>query len=149
MATTMSQERPRLRYAATARRGPVNTNALTNPSLGIATRLLGAGGLTVLVYKWINRKPSTREQRRDRLDEEIKRLFTASDGTHGSARITRDLRDAGRRVSTNTVAASKEDSMSRGLTGIPAPTDHHPPSERSASSTPPACGEGSRVPSLD
>jgi transposase InsO family protein len=56
-------------------------------------------------YKWINRAPTAREQRRDRLDMEIKRLFTASDGTYGSPRIARDLRDAGWTVSTNTVAA--------------------------------------------
>ncbi|GAA2411996.1 hypothetical protein GCM10010191_21670 [Actinomadura vinacea] len=35
-------------------------------------------------YKWINRKPTVREQRRADLDEEIKRLFTASGGTYGS-----------------------------------------------------------------
>jgi transposase InsO family protein len=56
-------------------------------------------------YKWINRKPTAREQRRDRLDEEIKKLFTASGGTYGSPRIARDLRDEGWTVSTNTVAA--------------------------------------------
>jgi transposase InsO family protein len=56
-------------------------------------------------YKWINREPSAREQRRTRLDEEIKRLFTASGGTYGSPRIARDLRDVGWKVSENTVAA--------------------------------------------
>ncbi|NEA21694.1 transposase, partial [Actinomadura bangladeshensis] len=42
-------------------------------------------------YKHINRAPTAREQRRARLDEEIKRLFTASGGTYGSPRITDDL----------------------------------------------------------
>ena len=56
-------------------------------------------------YKQINRTPTAREQRRDRLDEEIRRLFTASGGTYGSPRIARDLRDGGWTVSTNTVAA--------------------------------------------
>jgi hypothetical protein len=32
-------------------------------------------------YKWINREPTARRQRRARLDEEIKKLFTASGGT--------------------------------------------------------------------
>jgi len=56
-------------------------------------------------YKHINRAPTTREQRRVRLDEEIGRLFTASGGTYGSPRITDELREAGWRVSVNTVAA--------------------------------------------
>jgi transposase InsO family protein len=56
-------------------------------------------------YKWINRTPIPREQRRARLDEEIKRLFTASGGTYGSPRITDDLRAAGWKISPNTVAA--------------------------------------------
>jgi putative transposase len=55
-------------------------------------------------YKWINRKPTAREQRRERLDEEIKKLFTASGGTYGSPRIARDLRELGWKVSANTVA---------------------------------------------
>jgi len=56
-------------------------------------------------YKWINRVPTAREQRQERLDEEIKRLFGASGNTYGSPRITRDLREAGWSVSKNTVAA--------------------------------------------
>lgn len=56
-------------------------------------------------YKWINRAPTARERRRARLDEQIGRLFTASGGTYGSPRITRDLREAGWRISENTVAA--------------------------------------------
>jgi putative transposase len=56
-------------------------------------------------YKWIHRKPTGRDARRQRLDEQISRLFTASGGTYGSPRITRDLRDAGWKVSENTVAA--------------------------------------------
>lgn len=56
-------------------------------------------------YKHINRAPTAREQRRARLDEEIGRLFTASGGTYGSPRITDELREAGWKVSVNTVAA--------------------------------------------
>jgi putative transposase len=55
-------------------------------------------------YKWIKRKTTSRDQRRQRLDEEIRRLFTASGGTYGSPRITRDLREAGWVISENTVA---------------------------------------------
>lgn len=56
-------------------------------------------------YKWINHKPTVRDLRRDQLDEQIRRLFTASGGTYGSPRITDELREAGWRVSVNTVAA--------------------------------------------
>lgn len=56
-------------------------------------------------YKWINRKPTARDLRREQLDEQIRRLFTASGGTYGSPRITDDLHEAGWRVSQNTVAA--------------------------------------------
>lgn len=60
-------------------------------------------------YKWKNRigvqTPTARQQRRARLDAEIERLFAASGGTYGSPRITRDLHEAGWRVSENTVAA--------------------------------------------
>jgi transposase InsO family protein len=69
----------------------------------IACRALGVS--QSWLYKWINRKPTLREQRRERLDEEIKRLFTASGGIYGSPRITDDLREAGWKVSPNTVAA--------------------------------------------
>ena len=67
-------------------------------------------------YKWINRAPTARQQRRAALDEEIKRLFTASGGTYGSPRITDDLRDAGWKISANTVAARM---VALGLAGRP------------------------------
>jgi putative transposase len=67
-------------------------------------------------YKWINHKPTAREQRRERLDEQIQRLFTASGGTYGPPRITDDLREAGWRVSQNTVAARMAE---LGLAGRP------------------------------
>ncbi len=60
---------------------------------------------------------TAREQRRERLDKQILRLFTASGGTsYGTPRITRDLREAGWRVSENTVAARMAE---LGLTGRP------------------------------
>ncbi len=68
-------------------------------------------------YKWINHKPTARQQRRERLDEQIQRLFTASGGTYGSPRITDDLREAGWKVSENTVAARM---AGLGLAGRPA-----------------------------
>jgi transposase InsO family protein len=56
-------------------------------------------------YTWNNRGPTAREQRRKRLDEDIKRHFDASGGTYGSPRITQDLHAEGWKVSQNTVAA--------------------------------------------
>lgn len=55
-------------------------------------------------YKWRDRAPTARQQRRADLDAAIEARFTASGGTYGSPRITRDLHEAGWRVSDNTVA---------------------------------------------
>jgi putative transposase len=55
-------------------------------------------------YKWKSARPGARAQRRDRLKAEVARLFWLHDGKYGSPRITADLRDAGWRVSENTVA---------------------------------------------
>jgi transposase InsO family protein len=55
-------------------------------------------------YKWKNREPTARQERRACLDEEIKRHFAASGGTYGSPRIAQDLRAEGWRLSKNTVA---------------------------------------------
>jgi putative transposase len=55
-------------------------------------------------YKWKSPRPGPRVQRRDRLKAEVARLFRLHDGKYGSPRITADLRDAGWRVSENTVA---------------------------------------------
>jgi putative transposase len=56
-------------------------------------------------YKWKAARPGPRAQRRDRLKAEVARLFGGHEGKYGSPRITADLRDAGWRVSENTVAA--------------------------------------------
>ena len=56
-------------------------------------------------YKWRHGDPSPRHARRAQLRVEIARLFAAHRGTYGSPRITADLREAGWRVSENTVAA--------------------------------------------
>ena len=48
---------------------------------------------------------SPRAARRQRLKAEVARLFALHEGKYGSPRITADLRDAGWRVSENTIAA--------------------------------------------
>jgi transposase InsO family protein len=55
-------------------------------------------------YKWKDGKLPPRAARRERLKAEIRRLFGERDGKDGSPRITAALRDAGWRVSENTVA---------------------------------------------
>ena len=56
-------------------------------------------------YKWKDGWLPPRAVRRQRLKAEVARLFRAHGGKYGSPRITADLRDAGWRVSENTVAA--------------------------------------------
>ena len=80
----------------------------------IACRALGVS--QSWFYKWINRVPTLREQRRAALDAEIRLLFTASGGTYGSPRITDDLHEAGWKISVNTVAARMAE---LGLAGRP------------------------------
>ena len=55
-------------------------------------------------YKWHGGVLPPRAARRQRLAAEVARLFRLHEGTYGSPRITADLRDAGWRVSENTVA---------------------------------------------
>jgi putative transposase len=55
-------------------------------------------------YKQASGTPGPRAQRRDRLKTVVARLFAGHAGKYGSPRITADLRDAGWRVSENTVA---------------------------------------------
>lgn len=69
----------------------------------VACRALGVS--QSWFYKWRNRKPTTRQQRRAELDEAIQAAFDASGGTYGSPRVWLDLREAGWQVSVNTVAA--------------------------------------------
>jgi putative transposase len=56
-------------------------------------------------YKWKAGELAPRAARRRRLKAEIARLFAARQGKDGSPRITAALREAGWRVSQNTVAA--------------------------------------------
>ena len=55
-------------------------------------------------YKHKNGELPPREARRQVLAAEVRRLFRAHRGTYGSPRITADLREAGWKVSENTVA---------------------------------------------
>jgi hypothetical protein len=55
-------------------------------------------------YKWKDAGLPPRAARRAQLAAEVRRLFAAHRGTYGSPRITADLREAGWRVSENTVA---------------------------------------------
>jgi putative transposase len=69
----------------------------------VACRALGVS--RSWFYKWRGGALPPRAQRRQRLAAEVARLFALHSGTYGSPRITADLRDAGWRVSENTVAA--------------------------------------------
>jgi putative transposase len=69
----------------------------------VACRALGVS--RSWFYKWRGGALPPRAQRRQRLAAEVARLFAVHSGTYGSPRITADLRDAGWRVSENTVAA--------------------------------------------
>jgi len=51
------------------------------------------------------RNAAAAAMRRQRLAAEVKRLFAAHGGRYGSPRITTDLKDAGWRVSENTIAS--------------------------------------------
>jgi transposase InsO family protein len=55
-------------------------------------------------YKWRGGSLPPRAARRQRLKAEVGRVFELHGGKYGSPRITADLRDAGWRVSQNTVA---------------------------------------------
>jgi putative transposase len=68
----------------------------------VACRALGVS--RSWFYKHKSGQLPPRAQRRERLKTEVARLFALHDGKYGSPRITADLRDAGWRVSENTVA---------------------------------------------
>ena len=55
-------------------------------------------------YKWAAGRLPPRAARRQALRAEVARLFGVHEGKYGSPRITADLRDAGWKVSVNTVA---------------------------------------------
>ncbi|WP_159053947.1 IS3 family transposase [Streptomyces sp. AS58] len=55
-------------------------------------------------YKWRDRAPTAREERRQRLVEEIEEVFHRSGGTYGSPKVFIELVRCGWRVSVNAVA---------------------------------------------
>jgi putative transposase len=69
----------------------------------VACRALGVS--RSWYYKWRGATLPPRAARRQQLAAEVGRLFAVHGGKYGSPRITADLRDAGWRVSENTVAA--------------------------------------------
>jgi transposase InsO family protein len=69
-----------------------------------ATACRALGVSPAWFYKWRDGDASRRRARRGQLVAEIRRLFAAHRGRYGSPRITADLREAGWRVSKNTVA---------------------------------------------
>jgi putative transposase len=69
----------------------------------LACRALGVS--RSWLYKHKNGRLPPRVQRREALKAEVARLFAVHGGKYGSPRITADLREAGWRVSENTVAA--------------------------------------------
>ncbi len=69
----------------------------------VACRALGVS--RSWFYKHQDGELTPRAARRELLAAEVRRLFAAHRGTYGSPRITADLREAGWRVSENTVAA--------------------------------------------
>ncbi len=69
----------------------------------VACRALGVS--RSWFYKHKDGELPPRAQRRERLKAEVARLFAVHEGKYGSPRIAADLRDAGWRVSENTVAA--------------------------------------------
>ncbi|MGH9010507.1 MAG: IS3 family transposase [Acidimicrobiia bacterium] len=67
-------------------------------------------------YKWKDRPPTAREQRRERLRAEIQGIFCGSERTYGSPRVHRELRDRGWVVTRRRVA---ELMAADGLAGRP------------------------------
>ena len=57
-------------------------------------------------YKWLDRGPTRRQQRRAKVDAAVATAFAASRGLHGSPRLHVDLRAKGWTVSEKTVADS-------------------------------------------
>ena len=55
-------------------------------------------------YKWRDRPPTPRQDRRARLAAAVRTVFDDSGGTYGGPRIGDELRDQGWRVSDNTIA---------------------------------------------
>jgi putative transposase len=68
----------------------------------VACRALGVS--QSWFYKWRDRPPTLRQDRRARLAAAVRQVFDDSGGTYGSPRIGDELRDQGWQVSDNTIA---------------------------------------------
>ncbi|GAA4574396.1 hypothetical protein GCM10023176_41370 [Micromonospora coerulea] len=68
----------------------------------VACRALGVS--ESWFYKWRDRPPTPRDDRRARLAAAVRKVFDDSGGTYGSPRIGIELREQGWQVSDNTVA---------------------------------------------
>ena len=68
----------------------------------VSCRALGVS--SAWFYKWAGGELPPRAARRERLKAEVRRLFKLHDGKYGSPRISAELKDAGWKVSQNTVA---------------------------------------------
>jgi putative transposase len=73
-------------------------------------------------YKWHDRPPTARQQRRERLRVEVHAIFCGSEGTYGSPRVWAELRDRGWVVTERTVA---EVMAAEGLAGRPKKRRKH------------------------
>lgn len=82
----------------------------------VACRALGVS--ESWYYKWRDRPPTARQDRRSELADAVWESFRASGFTYGSPRVWLDLRETGWRVSVNTVAAVMAE---HGWAGRPAP----------------------------
>ena len=67
-------------------------------------------------YKWRDRPPTPRQERRGHIDAAVKKSFVDSDCTYGSPRVLEDLVEDGWKVSKKTVEASM---TAQGLAGGP------------------------------
>lgn len=65
-------------------------------------------------YKWRDRPPTPRQERRGHIDAAVKKSFADSDGTYGSPRVLESLVEDGWKVSKKTVEASM---TAQGLAG--------------------------------
>jgi hypothetical protein len=74
-----------------------------NIPIRVSCRVLGVS--ESWYYQHRDRRPTPGQQRRQRLVDAVWKYFKDSEFTYGSPRVTRDLREAGWRVSENTVAA--------------------------------------------
>src|SRR2546421_468993 len=100
----------RRRFDAEFREGPVSVAAFiasqrTEHDVPHALSCRALGVSQSWFYKWRDRPPTPRQDRRARLVAAVRQVFDASGGTYGSPRIGIELRERGWRVSDNTIAA--------------------------------------------